>query len=87
MSPQFGPEWLHNLDAARREEIVQWLIDNGVNPDYCAGFDFDGTDVVAHMYEIGQENLPIWDAQVNNARMAEPKIFRPRRFPRALSYR
>lgn len=87
MSPQYSPEWLNALDATRKNEVVQWLIDNKVNPDLCAGFDFDGVDVIAHMYEVGQENLPIWDAATNNPRMAMPKIFRPRTFPRALSYR
>lgn len=82
----YTPFWLHSLDAPRREEVVAWLVSHGVDVDRCASFDLDKGMVTAHMYAVGQENLPIFDPEVGGPVLAEPKIFLPRALPAALRY-
>jgi hypothetical protein len=36
---RYEPFWLHQLDKAEREEVVDWVSVHGIDPQLCAYFD------------------------------------------------
>src|SRR6476661_9355863 len=83
---RYDPFWLHDLSKGEREEVVDWVVTNGVDPEMCAGFDVTFSDINQVRCKIYRkyQGKPIWNPENNSAEYDRDQVFSTRRLPAAI---